>query len=60
MSRFRTVCFYLKRFSAFFANICNLCVFHNTYYSTLFPAYVAVALERWATLTGKTPVKIEA
>lgn len=55
-----TVIFDAKFSAAFLAFFRNMCVFHVSHYNTLSPAYVAVALERWSQLTGKTPELLEA
>jgi hypothetical protein len=58
MSRFGSVRFHLKWRPAKYTVFCYLSIFHKLNYTTLHllsPAYVAVALQRWADLTGRTP-----
>lgn len=61
MSSGRTIGFDLEFSSALLAYVDHLCVFHSfiiPHNTQISPAYVAVALDRWATATGQTPVLV--
>ena len=56
---FSAVCFNHKSFMANDTGFGDLSVLHYIHYNTIAPEYVAVTLERWQILTGKTPELID-